>query len=495
MKKISDAGGKYPISAAQWVDTTTPQIGSMIDVLYSAAKASETFVEQVADRSLRELLMIIALLVINTAIAATSLWTVIARVTRPLSVLSGVLTDLTNDRIVDVPYVTRGDEVGAIAKATEVFKQSIAEKIVNLRVRSALDVVRSNIMVADTDYNIMYANNSLKSMLYEAKSELRKVLPNFDASKLIAASMDVFHKNPAHQRRLLDSLTGIHETHIAVGSQKFHLVATPVTDQHGKRAGTIVEWRNETVEKAIEAEVDGLVKAAVAGDFSQRVPLEGKKEFMLNLATAMNALCDNTGKALQDLIAMLSALAGGDMTPRITAEYHGMFGKLKDDANTMAERIGSTIAEIKASAAEVTNASAEISTSTTDLSQRTEEQAASLEQTSASMEEIASTVRKNAENARPPTSPPALRATSPTAAARWSPRRSRPWPRSRNPRARSPTSSVSSTRSPGRPTSWRSMPRWKRRAPAKPVAALRSWPTKCAVWRNARHRRRKTSRT
>ncbi len=164
---------------------------------------------------------------------------------KPLRKMAGVLVDLTNDRVVDVPYATRGDEIGDIARATEVFKQSIAEKVINLRVRSALDVVRSNIMVADTDYNIMYANDSLKSMLREAESELRKILPAFEAGKLLGASMDVFHKNPAHQRRILDSLTGNHETHITVGSQKFHLVATPVTDQHGKRAETIVEWRNE----------------------------------------------------------------------------------------------------------------------------------------------------------------------------------------------------------------------------------------------------------
>jgi len=154
------------------------------------------------------------------------------------------------------------------------------------------------------------------------------------------------------------------------------------------------------MEKAIEAEVDEVVKAAVAGDFTRRLPLEGKKEFMLNLATAMNSLCENTAGALEDLIAMVSSLADGDLTARITADYQGAFGKLKDDANTMAERIGSTIAEIKASAREVTNASAEISTSTTDLSQRTEEQAASLQETSASMEQIASTVKKNAEHAQ-----------------------------------------------------------------------------------------------
>ena len=340
------------------------------------------------------------------ALAATMLmllaiWSIFGRiVAKPVHKLATVLTELTNDRIVDVPYANRGDEVGEIARATEVFKQSIAQKVINLRVRAGLDVVKSNVMVADTDYNIMYMNTTLREMMQEAEPELRKVLPQFDASKLLGASMDVFHKNPAHQRKLLDSLIGTFESHITVGSQKFHLVATPVVDTHGARAGTVVEWRNETVEKAIEGEVDDLVKAAVAGDFSKRVPLDGKHGFMLNLATAMNALCDNTGKALDDLAGMMAALADGDLSQRIAAQYQGMFGKLKEDANMMAERIGATIGEIKASASEVTNASAEISTSTTDLSQRTEEQAASLEETSASMEEISSTVKKNAENAK-----------------------------------------------------------------------------------------------
>jgi methyl-accepting chemotaxis protein len=330
-----------------------------------------------------------------------AIWSIFGRVVaQPIRKIATVLTELTNDRIVEVPYANRGDEVGDIAKATEVFKQSVAEKVINLRVRSALDVVSSNVMVSDGDYNIMYMNTTMQEMLREAEAELRKVLPAFDASKLIGGNMDVFHKNPTHQRKMLDELTGSHESHISVGSQKFHLVATPVIGQNGKRAGTVVEWRNETVEKAIESEVDGLVKAAVAGDFSKRVPLEGKKDFMLNLSTAMNSLCDNTGKALDDLAGMMGSLADGDMTQRITAEYEGMFGQLKSDANKMAERIGATIGEIKQSAREVTNASAEISTSTTDLSQRTEEQAASLEETSASMEEISATVKQNAENAQ-----------------------------------------------------------------------------------------------
>ncbi|MBI2716791.1 MAG: HAMP domain-containing protein, partial [Rhizobiales bacterium] len=366
--------------------------GAVIAVFSNSVMTTEDF------SALRQRILILtagALAAIMLLLLA--IWSIFGRVVaKPVHKIATVLTELTNDRIVDVPFTNRGDEIGDIAKATEVFKQSIAEKVINLRVRAALDVVKSNVMVADGDYNIMYMNTTLQEMLREADAELRKVLPHFDAGKLLGANMDVFHKNPAHQRKLLDALTGTHESHITIGTQKFHLAATPVVDSHGQRAGVVVEWRNETIEKAIEGEVDDLVKAAGAGDFSNRVPLEGKKEFMLSLATAMNSLCDTTGKALDDLAGMMGSLANGDLTQRISAEYQGMFGKLKTDANMMAERIGATIGEIKASAREVTNASAEISTSTTDLSQRTEEQAASLEQTSASMEEISATVKKNA---------------------------------------------------------------------------------------------------
>jgi methyl-accepting chemotaxis protein len=156
----------------------------------------------------------------------------------------------------------------------------------------------------------------------------------------------------------------------------------------------------EKIASDFEEAVGGIVQAAVAGDFSQRVDLEGKSGLVLHIGTAINSLCENVAKALDDLITMLNALADGDLTQRITTEYQGNFAILKDNANMTAERIGATITEIKHAAREVTNASAEISNSTTDLSQRTEEQAASLEQTSASMEEMSATVKKNAENAQ-----------------------------------------------------------------------------------------------
>jgi methyl-accepting chemotaxis protein len=166
------------------------------------------------------------------------------------------------------------------------------------------------------------------------------------------------------------------------------------------RAAAEHEAEKQKVLAEFEAAVGSIVKAAAAGDLSQRVDLQGKFGLVLNFGTALNSLCENVSNALDDLINMLNALAEGNLTQRIVAEYQGSFAILKDNANKTAERIGTTISEIKAAATEVTNASAEISTSTTDLSQRTEEQAASLEETSASMEEISATVKMNAENAK-----------------------------------------------------------------------------------------------
>ncbi len=172
-----------------------------------------------------------------------------------------------------------------------------------------------------------------------------------------------------------------------------------------EKAQRAEQERIAAAEKAEEdrkatAEIGAVVQAAMAGDFSQRLPLEGKEGVIRNLADAMNTMCDNIGKVMDDLVVMMGALAEGDLTKRISASYEGTFATLKDSANTTAEKLSETVSGIKGAAEEVTNAAAEISTSTTDLSQRTEEQAAGLEETSASMEEISATVKKNAENAQ-----------------------------------------------------------------------------------------------
>jgi len=179
-----------------------------------------------------------------------------------------------------------------------------------------------------------------------------------------------------------------------------------------------------------------IVQAAMAGDFSQRVRSEGKDGVLRNLAAALNTMCDNLGKAFDDVVRMLGSLSEGDLTQRITAEYQGAFAMLKQNANKTAERINATIAEIGAATQEVNNAAAEISTQRAISRSAPRSRRQALSRPPPTMEEMSGTVKKNAENAGKRASPPPRRRRWRTAAVRWSRARSKPWERSRARRAR-----------------------------------------------------------
>ncbi len=270
----------------------------------------------------------------------------------------------------------------------------------NLRIKNALDKCSTNVMIANSDCEIAYMNDSVAEMMVRNESDLRKVLPQFDSRKLVGANIDVFHKNPSHQRNMLANLKSTYKTEIVVGGLTFGLVANPIVDAQGTRVGTVVEWKDRTAEVAVEKDVAGLVKAAVDGDFTKRFDMNGKEGFFKALGEGINQLMETSSVGLNEVVRVLGALAKGDLTEKITNEYKGTFGQLKDDSNQTVAQLTAIVTQIKEATESITTASKEIAQGNTDLSQRTEEQASSLEETASSMEELTSTVKQNAENAK-----------------------------------------------------------------------------------------------
>ena len=310
------------------------------------------------------------------------------------------------DLVVSPVLGDNGVRVGTVVEWEDVTEKLARETIereatqANLRIKSALDNTQTNVMVSDADLNIVYANDTLKEMLRAAEADIRTELPNFSAENIIGVNIDVFHKKPEHQRNMLARLNSTFRTGIEVGGRNFNLAVSPIKDDAGERVGFVVEWQDVTMERAIEVEIDSVVTAAVAGDFSQRIALEGKSGFMRNLAEAMNRLCTTTSDAVNAVAEALSGLAKGDLTRRVEGDYSGLFAKLRDDTNATSEQLSRIVTDITSAADEVAAAADEISSGTTDLSSRTEQQASNLEETAASMEEMAATIKQNAENAQ-----------------------------------------------------------------------------------------------
>lgn len=118
----------------------------------------------------------------------------------------------------------------------------------NARIAAALKICDTNVMMADNDCSIIYMNDSITTMLRDVEPELRQHLPSFSMQTLMGQNIDVFHKNPSHQRNLLGHLTAPHRAQIKVGGLTFSLIATPIIDGKGARQGTVIEWKNLTEE-------------------------------------------------------------------------------------------------------------------------------------------------------------------------------------------------------------------------------------------------------
>lgn len=326
----------------------------------------------------------------------------------PLHRAVGYFGKLSEGRYDNNIEIDNHDEIGKVLDALQSmqvklgFEVNEARRVANesLRIQIALDNVATSVMIADNDRNIIYMNRSVDEMFKNAEKDIRKDLPNFTQATLRGTNIDSFHKNPAHQKQLLATFTSTWRTQIVIGGRTFSLAANPVLNAKGDRLGSVVEWNDRTAEVATEKEVADIVEGAVLGDFSRRMDMEGKTGFFKQLGEGMNKLTATSEVGLNEVVRMLSALAKGDLTDKITNEYHGTFGQLKDDSNATVENLKEIIGQVKEATDTINTASKEIAAGNTDLSQRTEEQASSLEETAASMEELTSTVKQNAENAK-----------------------------------------------------------------------------------------------
>jgi methyl-accepting chemotaxis protein len=126
----------------------------------------------------------------------------------------------------------------------------------------ALDNALTPIMMIDTDFNITFANKSTLAMLAEHEATLKSVYPGFDASKIVGANIDSFHKNPAFQRQLLKDDSNLpYESEIKVGPLYFKLNISGLYDDDGGYIGNMLEWHDETEAKIKSSDFEGQLNA------------------------------------------------------------------------------------------------------------------------------------------------------------------------------------------------------------------------------------------
>jgi methyl-accepting chemotaxis protein len=253
---------------------------------------------------------------------------------------------------------------------------------------AALDSLRANVMMADEKFNITYLNKSLAELLQQAEDELKRELPRFSMATLIGSNVDVFHKNPAHQRNMLATLTRPHAATIHVGGRVFDLLVIPIMHKE-KRTGFAVEW-TDARERLLNQATASMADTIASGDLSIEVKPQSDKD---TLAIALKNMIAN----LKATAEVANAIAGGDLTVEATARSSK--DALGVALENMVIKLREIVGQVTTAATNMASGSTELSSSAEQLSQGATEQASSAEEASSSMEQMAANVKQNADNA------------------------------------------------------------------------------------------------
>ncbi len=153
------------------------------------------------------------------------------------------------------------------------------------------------------------------------------------------------------------------------------------------------------LENAVE-QAGEVAAAAQKGDLSQRIPMEGKSGPIRVLCEGVNALMETTSVIFADVGRVFGALSSGDLSQRITGDYDGVFGQVKDNANSTGEKLAGIIEEVRAASDALSGAAGQVSATAQSLSQAASEQAASVEETTASIDQMSASISQNSDNAK-----------------------------------------------------------------------------------------------
>jgi len=215
------------------------------------------------------------------------------------------------------------------------------------RVMSMVENAPINVMFADSkNFTIQYMNPASLATLKKIENLL-----TCRADDVLGKSIDIFHKEPHRQRRLLSDPANLpHETQFELGDETISLKASAIYDNNNKYIGPMVTWEVITKRIAMERE------SALAREREQKQAEE--------LRFKVDAMLE-----------VVNAAAEGDLSREITVRGDDAIGQ-------MAEGLRKFFADLRRSLGEIGNTAGELTTSSDSLKEISQQMGANAEETS-----------------------------------------------------------------------------------------------------------------
>jgi methyl-accepting chemotaxis protein len=206
------------------------------------------------------------------------------------AVMRGLLKFAQGDRAARIS-LHRRDEFGLLAdKADEAMEAArkagldaeqaaLSAELAASKANSALEGSTSAVMTCDREYRITYINPAARALFHRNLSHFKAVFAGFDPEALVGVSIDIFHRNAAHQRKFLDNPANLpHSAEIRVGPLVMGLNVSAMKDSKGAYVGNALEWKDltELREKErdvarLQSMVEGSSAALMVCDLERRI--------------------------------------------------------------------------------------------------------------------------------------------------------------------------------------------------------------------------------
>ncbi len=269
-------------------------------------------------------------------------------ITQPINQAVGVANNIANGNLNANVEINSNDEIGTLLSALKTMQTNIRRAqedlnqqmqkeqqvaIRNGRIKQALDSVSANVLLTDSDNQVIYFNDQMQALLGVLGKPTQ--VDTLDLDQLFT---------DAAIRQKMSGATSTQNAEFNLADKTLVVISSPVTDESGEVTGTVYEWTDLTEQRTAEQQVQHVIQAAVNGDLNTRLEAQSFTGFMLNLATGVNQMLDAIVAPIQQTSNTLELIAKGDI-PATVDGYKGDFLKIQDALQTCCDAIGSLITD------------------------------------------------------------------------------------------------------------------------------------------------------
>ncbi|WP_173012515.1 methyl-accepting chemotaxis protein [Niveispirillum sp. SYP-B3756] len=179
-------------------------------------------------------------------------------VAAPLHKVAEILAKLSRNEPVAPLRWERRDEIGRIANATDALGETVTQCFAQAQMIAELPL---GVMTCDpaNDFRITYMNKQSQKVL----KTIENLLP-CKVDEMVGKSIDILHKHPEHQRRILANPANLpHNAKIRVGGEVMDLRVSAIRDTAGNYVAPMLTWSliTQQVKQTddFEANVKGVV--------------------------------------------------------------------------------------------------------------------------------------------------------------------------------------------------------------------------------------------